>query len=146
MSNVRADWQPVFLWPLPVDSSLPLSLPPSDSHSCGHSRILRVLSLSRADALSRLLFPFPVHPPSILFPLAGRSSSAKERSFVRAKIGRSFHPPLFVPLFFCFPGASGFAERMLRHCRHPLDSLFREYFFCIQGEHSGRSGEALSCN
>lgn len=28
MSNVRADWQPVFLWPLPPDSSLPLSLPP----------------------------------------------------------------------------------------------------------------------
>lgn len=28
MSNVRADWQPVFLWPLPADSSLPLSLPP----------------------------------------------------------------------------------------------------------------------
>lgn len=25
MSNVRADWQPVFLWPLPTDSSLPLS-------------------------------------------------------------------------------------------------------------------------
>lgn len=49
MSNVRADWQPVFLWPLPTDSSLPLShshqpIPiPTDLCPLPSSRILRAL-------------------------------------------------------------------------------------------------------
>jgi len=49
VQRVRADWQPVLLWPLPTDSSLPLSLPLlfPIPESCAHSPYLTLSSLTQ---------------------------------------------------------------------------------------------------
>lgn len=63
MSNVRADWQPVFLWPLPADSSLPLPLPPPIPIPANPFVFPASSVFSRAAALSSLL-PFFLVPLS----------------------------------------------------------------------------------
>lgn len=98
MSNVRADWQPVFLWPLPTDSSLPLShshqpIPiPTDLCPLPSSRILRALppsggpprysifSLSFHSSFSPFLPPFvALSPGDLIFRRKSKRRMLRDR-------------------------------------------------------------------